>query len=173
MESSQLVGLTHTLGVVLDSTTAPKKLVITLPTFSGFDPEDYSLYNEYQHENFMFTFKPTSTVTERVLIGDLLRGQIEKKLNTAVVLDKEDDVDYSKALDCKRQFIKNKRGKIVATGNFVDLNSHFMLSNRLADPKQPWMWKGAKLVVDLDYRPSAWTGRLRQVGERLAASVEK
>jgi hypothetical protein len=156
--------------VALDS-IAPKTLVVTLRTLPGFDPEDYSLYNQYQHENFIFTFKSTSTVKERVLISEPLIAQIDAKLNAAM---EGDDVDGSAELSSQRQFIRNERGRIVVTGNFVDLNSDYIVRNGLMlDAGQPWMWKGRRLNVDWAYYPSNWAGRLKQAGEASAVKVEE
>jgi hypothetical protein len=121
----------------------PKKLIITLRTFPGFDPEDYSLYNQYQHENFMFTFTGQSTVTERVRISETLISEVDALLDASI----NEKIDGSPVLDSKRQFIRNERGRIVATGNFVDLNSDYMVFKGLADAQKPWIWKGRMLTV--------------------------
>ena len=115
---------------------SPKKLIVTIPTFPGFDPDDYSLYNQYQHENFMFSFAAQSTVRERVQISDVLIRNIDAKLDDAV----ENGVDV---LESRKLLIRNPLGgKVVAKGNFVDLNSHYMVLKGMADPQKPWMWKG-------------------------------
>jgi hypothetical protein len=146
-------------------TTAPKKLVITLRTFQGFDPEDYSTYNEYQHENFMFTFRPTSTVKERVMISDPLISQIDVKLDAAIE-------DGSDLLDGGRLFIRSECGKIVATGNFVDLNSDYMIAKGMVHAEDPWKFKGRVLGVDWRYYPSTMA-RPEAAGEALAVKVEE
>jgi hypothetical protein len=109
-------------------------LTVTLYTFPGFDPEDYSTYGQYQHENFMFAFTPASTVKERVLISDTLMTKIDAELDAAVA---NDDI-----LDSRTRPIRNKRGKVVAVGNFVDLNSDYMVQKGIADTARPWAWKG-------------------------------
>jgi hypothetical protein len=109
-------------------------LTLTLHTFPGFDPEDYSAYGEYQHENFMFTFTRASTVKDRVLISDTLMTKIDVELDAAVANEE--------ILDAKTRLIRNKRGKVVAVGNFVDLNSNYMVQKGMADAERPWMWKG-------------------------------
>ena len=58
-------------------------MTLTLPTFPGFNPEDYSVYGEYQHENFMFAFTQTSTVKDRVRISDTLATKIDAELDAA------------------------------------------------------------------------------------------
>jgi hypothetical protein len=109
-------------------------LTLTLPTFPGFNPEDYSVYGEYQHENFMFAFTQTSTVKDRVRISDTLATKIDAELDAAVA---NEDI-----LDSRTRLIRNKRGKVVAVGNFVDLNSNYMVQKGMADAKKPWVWKG-------------------------------
>jgi hypothetical protein len=142
----------------------PTKLVVTLRTLPHFDPEDYSAYGVYQHENFMFSFKPNSAVKERVLISDPLISQVDTKLDAAID-------DGSQLLDGRRQFIRNERGRIVATGNFVDLRSDYMVKKGLADPQDLWTWKGKHLEVDWRYSPSAMA-RPKAAGETLAVRVE-
>jgi hypothetical protein len=109
-------------------------LAITLRTFPGFDPEDYSAYGEYQYENFMFAFAQASTVKERVLISDTLVTKIDAELDAAVANEE--------ILDARTQLIRNKQGKVVAVGNFVDLNSDYMVRKGMADAERPWVWKG-------------------------------
>jgi hypothetical protein len=109
-------------------------LTLTLPTFPGFNPEDYSVYGEYQHENFMFAFTQTSTVKDRVRISDTLATKIDAELDAAVA---NEDI-----LDARTRLIRNKRGKVVAVGNFVDLNSNYMVQKGMADAEKPWVWKG-------------------------------
>jgi hypothetical protein len=142
----------------------PNKLIVTLRTFPNFDPEDYSAYGVYQHENFMFSFKPNSTVKERVLISNQLVSQVDTKLDAAIE-------DGSLLLDGRRQFIRNERGRIVATGNFVDLRSDYMVEKGLVDLENLWAWKGRHLEVDWRYSPST-TVRPKATGERLAVRVE-
>jgi hypothetical protein len=148
----------------LDS-TQPKKLIVTLRTFPGFDPEDYSAYGVYQHENFMFNYTSRSTVSERVTLSERLILQVDRKLDAAI--------NEGTPLDSKRQFIRNERGRVVVTGNFVDLDSEYMRHKGLVDANDPWMFKGKQLKVDWDYCPSNWMGRLKHVGEALAARVEE
>ena len=82
----------------------------------------------------MFSFTHNSTVKERILIGELLISQIDAKLDKAI--------ESGKVLSAKRRLIRNKKGKVIVTGNFVDLNSDYMLTHRFTDPENPWMWKG-------------------------------
>jgi hypothetical protein len=109
-------------------------LTVTLRTFPGFDPEDYSVYGQYQHENFMFAFTQASTVKQRVQISGTLMRKIDAELDAAVA---DDDI-----LDSRTRPIRNKRGKVVAVGNFVDLNSDYMVQKGIADAAKPWVWKG-------------------------------
>ena len=82
----------------------------------------------------MFSFTPKSTVRERTRIRDSLVLQIDAKLNKAIA--------KGESLNSRTQSIRNARGKVVATSNFVDLNSDYMVANGLTDPENPWMWKG-------------------------------
>jgi hypothetical protein len=147
----------------LDAVTQ-NRLIVTLRTFPNFDPEDYSAYGVYQHENFMFNFKSNSTVKERVLISDPLISQVDTKLDDAIQ-------DGSQLLDGRRQFIKNERGRIVATGNFVDVRSDYMVEKGLVDLENLWMWKGRHLKVDWRYSPSTMV-RPKAAGETLAVKGE-
>jgi hypothetical protein len=152
--------------------TQPKKLIATLRTLPGFDPDDFSAYGVYQHENFMFSYTAHSTVSERVMLSEQLILQVDRKLDAAIDGGGGDDDDDT-VLDPKRQFIRNERGRVVATGNFVDLNSEYMRRNGLADAEQPWKFKGKQLKVDWAYYPSNWMGRLKRAGEALAAKVDE
>ena len=113
-----------------------KTLIVKLDIggIPGFDPDDYSIYNQYQHENFMFSFTPQSTVKERVQIGDTLIRQVDARLNKAI--------DRKNVLYSETQLIRNQQGKVIVKGNFVDLNSDYMVQKGLADPEKPWMWQG-------------------------------
>lgn len=159
-----MVAATITAAASALDSTQPKKLIAALRTFPGFDPEDYSAYGVYQHENFMFNYTSRSTVLERVTLSERLISQVDRKLDEAINEDK--------LLDSKRQFIRNERGRVVVTGNFVDLNSEYMRRKGLADADDPWIFKGKQLKVDWDYCPSNWMGRLKHAGEALAARVE-
>jgi len=82
----------------------------------------------------MFAFTQTSTVKDRVRISDTLATKIDAELDAAVA---NEDI-----LDARTRLIRNKRGKVVAVGNFVDLNSNYMVQKGMADAEKPWVWKG-------------------------------
>jgi hypothetical protein len=120
--------------------TQPKTLIVRLRTLPCFDPDDFSAYNVYQHENFMFSYVSRSTVSERVRLREQLIQQVNRRLDAAAHKDK--------LLSSKRQLIRNERGRVVATGNFVDLDSEYMRRNGLANVGDPWTYKGKQLKVD-------------------------
>lgn len=113
-------------------------MIVKLRTLQDFDPEDYSVYGDYLHENFMFNFTTASTVKERVAISDKLISHVNAQLDAAI----DTDIDGSEMLYSSKQSVKNKKGRVVVTGNFVDLNSDYVLVNGLADSRHPWSWKG-------------------------------
>lgn len=82
----------------------------------------------------MFAFTQASTVKQRVQISDTLMRKIDAELDAAVA---DDDI-----LDSRTRPIRNRRGKVVAVGNFVDLNSDYMVQKGIADAAKPWAWKG-------------------------------
>ena len=156
---------TAAAAVAVDDTQQqqPKQLIVRLRTLPGFDPDGYSEYGVYQHQNFMFSYVRRATVSERVLLWEQLIRQVDRRLDAAV--------DQDEPLDPQRHFIRNERGKVVATGNFVDLDSAYMRRNGLADAGDPWTYKGKQVPIDWRYYPSRWIERAKQAGEALAVKV--
>jgi len=96
---------------ILATGTIPAKMVITVRTQPDYDPADWSAYETYQYENFIFDYTTRSTVRERMDIGDGLREQVDAELDEA-----GQDLE---PLEGKKVAIRDERGGIVATGFFL------------------------------------------------------
>lgn len=113
----------------VNSNTSPSCLVITLPTFKGFDPAKAGLNRIIILPGFRYCFHADSSIHERIVYERVIRQNVE-----AVMAGRPPNDTWT------RQYggyvaVANGNGKLVAEGYFNNFNG-------AASPDSGWLFAG-------------------------------